>query len=65
MTKEKMKSFVRDAKESNKNLKGDEHKTLDKYGTVRTVLLLRGKVCNIPSVHDHKGQSVSEKHYKY
>ena len=43
MTKAKMKSFARDVKESNKNLKGDKHKTLDKYGTPRTVLLLRGK----------------------
>ena len=46
--KAKLKNIVKEAEARNKNLKRNEHKTLDGYVTPRMVLLPRGKVCNIP-----------------
>ena len=54
MIKAKLKYIARDAEVSNKNLKENEHKALDEDVTLKMVLLLRGKVCNIPSEHDQK-----------
>ena len=54
MVKAKLKNIAKDAEASNKNLKGNEHKTLDEYVTPRTMLILRGKVCNIHLEHNLK-----------
>ena len=57
----KLKNIARDVEVSNKNLKGDEHKTLGKYVTPRMMLLLSRKVCKTPSEDDWKTCKVSKK----
>ena len=57
----KLKNIARDVEASNKNLKENEHKTLGEYVTPRTMLLVRGKVCNIPSEDGWKTCRVSKK----